>query len=141
MLTRNAHPLNVPGDFYVENECCTMCAIPFTEAPTLFGTTTEESHCFVKRQPSTEVELDQMVNAIHCAELNCIRYGGSDRAIQIRLIQLPAGSICDALPPDLQDLSASLEQQALKRWQAKVKNERIDQSWWRQLLRLVRRGA
>jgi hypothetical protein len=141
MLTRNAHPENAPGDFYVEDQCCTMCAIPFTEAPALFGTTTDESHCFVKKQPSTEVELGQMVNAIQCAELNCIRYGGSSRTIQVRLVQISAGSICDALPQDLQDVSASLERQALHRWQTKVENERIDQSWWRQLLRFLRQGV
>ena len=141
MPARNAHPQNAPGDFYVEDQCCTMCAIPFTEAPALFGTTTDESHCFVKKQPSTDIELDEMVNAIRCAEFDCIRYGGSNRTIQIRLVQVTAGSICDALPEDLQEVSAGLERQALRRRQMKVNNERVTQSWWRQLLRFFRRGA
>lgn len=141
MSTRNAHPENIPGDFYVEDQCCTMCAIPFTVAPALFGATADKSHCFVKKQPSTAVELDQMVNAIESAELNCIRYGGSNRTIQVRLVQSADDSICDSLPQDLQKISANLERRALHQWQAKVENERINQSWWRQLLRFFRRGA
>lgn len=115
MLPKNAHPLNTPGDFYVEDQCCTMCAVPFGEAPDLLGTTVNDDHCFVKKQPTTDDEMDQMVSAIQCAELGCIRYKGTERTIQIRLIEANEGSICDALPPDLQAVSDRLEQQARKR--------------------------
>ena len=37
MSEHKPHPANVPGDFYVEDGCCTMCLVPFTEAPELFG--------------------------------------------------------------------------------------------------------
>lgn len=99
------HPANVPGDFYVEAGCCTMCMVPFTEAPNHFGTVQDPQgypHCYIKRQPESPAELDQMASAIRCAELQCIRYRGSDRAIQLRLIGDGEGVICDGLPPDLQ---------------------------------------
>lgn len=98
------HPANVPGDFYVEEGCCTMCEVPFAEAPDLFGTVQDPKgylHCFVRRQPETGAELDQMVRAIRCAELKCIRYRGTDRLIQLRLVGEGEGEICDGLPPDL----------------------------------------
>jgi hypothetical protein len=34
MADHQPHPANVPGDFYVEDGCCTMCEVPFAEAPT-----------------------------------------------------------------------------------------------------------
>jgi hypothetical protein len=59
------HSANVPGDFYVEDGCCTMCEVPFAEAPDLFGSVQDPrgyTHCYVKRQPETPDELDQMVS-------------------------------------------------------------------------------
>jgi hypothetical protein len=141
MQSRDAHPLNVPGDFYVEDQCCTMCAVPHSEAPNLFGTTEDESHCFVKKQPGTEEEMAQMVSAIQCAELQCIRYAGTQRSIQIRLVEVNEGSVCDALPADLKEISDRLEQQALSRWKEKANEELSGQSWWHRLLRLFRPGA
>ena len=37
MSRRIPHAANVKGDFYVEENCCTMCGVPFVEAPELFG--------------------------------------------------------------------------------------------------------
>ena len=71
---------NVPGDFYVEENCCTMCEAPFAEAPGMFGVADDPAgytHCYIKRQPVTPVEMDQMIMAIRIAELGCIRYRGS----------------------------------------------------------------
>ena len=92
-------------------------------------------------EQAADIELDEMVNAIQCAEFDCIRYGGSNRTIQIRLVQVTAGSISDALPEDLHEVSAGLERQALRRRQTTANNERVNQSWWRHLLRFFRRGA
>lgn len=108
MAEHKPHPANLPGDFYVEDGCCTMCEVPFAEAPDLFGTCQDPkgyTHCFVKRQPESSDELDQMCRAIRCAELKCIRYRGKDRLIQLRLVEAGEGQICDALPPDLQQRS------------------------------------
>lgn len=104
MAEHTPHPENVPGDFYVEDGCCTMCEVPFSEAPALFGVHHDPRgyfHCYVKRQPETPDELGQMVMVIRCAELRCIRYRGSDRRVQSRLIEVGEGIICDDLPPDL----------------------------------------
>ena len=98
------HPANVPGDFYVEYNCCTMCGVPFVEAPELFGTHTDPAgyeHCFVKRQPATLKELDHMFGAIACAELQCIRYSGRDQHILNHLIRIGERSICDYPREDL----------------------------------------
>lgn len=80
-----------------------MCEVSFAEAPDLFGTAQDPyPHCYVKRQPDAPAELDQMVRTIRCAELRCIRYRGSDRLIQLRLIGDGEGLACDELPSDLQ---------------------------------------
>ena len=118
-----------------------MCAIPFSEAPELFGTTADEDHCFIKKQPETDDEMAEMVSAIQCAELSCIRYKGTQRSIQIRLVEINEGSVCDALPPDLQEVSDQLERQALARWREKANEESSSQSWWRRLLRFLSPGA
>lgn len=94
------HPLNVIGDFYVEDGCCTACEVPLTEAPDLFGITTDDSyHCFVQRQPKSKGEFDQMLSAIACAELQCIRYRGNDADIFSRLSAMDEMEICDNEPP------------------------------------------
>ncbi|HEX8529337.1 MAG TPA: hypothetical protein VF646_04920, partial [Cytophagales bacterium] len=84
---------NVPGDFYVEERCCTMCGVPHAEAPALFGgfdSNGKATHeqCFVKKQPETGEELNQMINAIAAQELICIRYSGSDRNIKAKIIEV-----------------------------------------------------
>jgi hypothetical protein len=92
------HHANVAGDFYVEDGCCTMCEVPFTEATGLFGHHADPEgyqHCFVKRQPQDLIELEQMVSAIRCAELGCIRYRGDDRLIISRLREADSLDVCD----------------------------------------------
>lgn len=105
MAERKPHPANEPGEFYVEDGCCTMCEAPFAQAPDLFGVCQDSRgypHCFVRRQPVTPGELDQMVSAIQVAELQCIRYRGGDRAIQLRLVQGGDAGTCDHLPAGLE---------------------------------------
>jgi hypothetical protein len=77
-----------------------MCEVPFSEAPTLFGTCQDPrgyQHCYVKRQPQTPAELDQMVSAIRCAELQCIRYRGRDKGVLDRLVAVGESACCDRL--------------------------------------------
>ena len=94
------HPLNAIGDFYVEDGCCTACDVPQTEAPELFGMTTDPHyHCYVKRQPQSDTEHEQMLSAILCAELQCIHYRGNDRAIISRLSAMGEMEVCDTTPP------------------------------------------
>jgi len=100
-LRFHPHPLNVPGDFYVEDGCCTLCLVPFTEAPGMFGLIEDgkNSHCYIKKQPTSEVEEDQMASAMWAAELSCIRYAGSNQRIIQRLLELNEGAQCDILLP------------------------------------------
>ena len=94
------HPLNVVGDFYVEDGCCTACEVPFSEAADLFGMTDDPYfHCYVKRQPTNETETDQMLSAIMCAELQCIHYRGKDVPIISRLSAMGEMDVCDTPPP------------------------------------------
>lgn len=112
------HPANVPGDYFVEDGCCMTCDVPFTFAPGLFARTDDPEgnwHCYVRKQPETADEQEQMFAAILCADAGCIMYRGHDRAIQERLIQAGEGPICIGLPDDLRRRSdkvlADLEQQ------------------------------
>jgi ferredoxin len=73
------HPKNVPGDFFVEAECCTLCGVPWSEAPDLFRY--DDDHCWVSRQPVTADEQRRMLRVIQLQDLGCIRYRGSDRKI------------------------------------------------------------
>ena len=124
MPEHNPHPANVTGDFYVEDGCCTMCLVPFSEAPELFGECQDAKgypHCFVKRQPETPEELKKMLSTIRCAELMCIRYRGNDRRIQLELVEAETGVVCDNLPPDLRkrvDEQEAKTKGFLEAWQA-----------------------
>lgn len=84
---------NVPGDFYVKHDCCTMCGVPDAVARNLFGGfdgagQATHDQCFVKKQPENDEELNQMLSALSSQELNCIRYCGKDRKIKDRIIAL-----------------------------------------------------
>ncbi len=84
---------NVNGDFYVEEGCCTMCGVPDAEAPTLFGGFDENGksthyQCFVKKQPETDKELEQMINVIAISEMGCIRYCGDNSEIKRQIIEM-----------------------------------------------------
>ena len=97
---RTPHPANVPGDFYVEDGCCTSCGVMHTEGADLLGWAADD-HCHVRKQPETPAELSRMFDAIAVAEMDCIRYKGSNRVIQIRLVDASAAAQCDRLPADL----------------------------------------
>lgn len=93
--TRKRYPLNVTGDFYVEDWCCTLCGVPASTAPGLFGgfnvdgTVLEGAdHCWVRKQPASDQELDAMLNTMAAQELNCVRYDGSDASVIERLALL-----------------------------------------------------
>jgi hypothetical protein len=96
MATKIAHPLNAPGDFYVEDGCCTSCALPFTEAPGHFKYD-ESDHCYVCKQPSSATDEDNMINAVSVSEVGCIRYAGSDLEILRKLVSVNAREQCDSL--------------------------------------------
>lgn len=94
---RTRYRLNVIGPFYVEDGCCTLCGVPDSIAPELFGVT--DDHCYVKRQPQTSDEQDAMVHVMVSQELGCVRYAGSDESLLRRLAENGEGSQCDVAPP------------------------------------------
>jgi len=101
MKDRIPYAANVPGDFYVEDGCCTMCGVPFVAAPELFGIWHDYrgyEHCYVTRQPTDPDEMEKMIETIARADLRCIRYRGHDPAILKRLIQIGEREICDDSP-------------------------------------------
>jgi len=115
-----------------------MCELPFTEAPELFGKLEDArgyAHCYVKRQPHTENEKEQMFSAIQVAELDCIRYRGSDRVFQLRLVEAGEGSICDHLPQDLESRSHEVDARLMRERQASLPLWRRMRLWLSRLFR------
>jgi len=88
--------MNAPGDFYAEDGYCLSCGVPESIAPNLIGRDEQSEngtwHCYWKRQPQNQEEVDLAIQILQAQELDCHRYAGKDRAI---LKQLPS-SICDA---------------------------------------------
>ena len=92
----NAHPLNVLGDFYVEDGCCTRCGIPDIFAPSLFGGIgPTEPHCWIKQQPQTHAEINSMIDTMAHQELDCIRYSGSEPKVSSMLIKAGCSEMID----------------------------------------------
>ena len=92
------HPKNVSGPFYVLNGCCTACGVPTSIAPELFEFDSSD-HCYVNRQPASDVELEKAVRVLRAQELDCVRYRGSDAGILRRLAEAGEADHCDqALP-------------------------------------------
>lgn len=90
-----------------------MCDVPRIKAPNLFAywpNPEAPEHCYVKRQPESDSELEQMINVIRCAEFQCIRYRGKNRALQTRLIEMGEGHACDDLPHDLHERAEALDE-------------------------------
>ncbi|WP_428503194.1 ferredoxin [Roseateles sp.] len=109
------HKSNVPGDFYVEDGCCTSCGMPTTEAPDLFEYD-PDGHCYVRKQPTATDEVDRMILAFEVQDIGCIRYKGTDRAIQIRLVESGEGEQCDVLNPDLKERNAIVQAERAARF-------------------------
>ena len=99
---------NVPGDFYVEEGCCTSCEMPSQVAPALFSYA-PDGHCYVSKQPKNASEMYQMVKAFEVQDVGCIRYRGANRVVQIKLIASGEGDQCDALGEDLQRLNREVK--------------------------------
>ncbi|SMC29102.1 hypothetical protein SAMN02745857_03604 [Andreprevotia lacus DSM 23236] len=75
------HPLNAPGDFYVQDGCRITCTVPMDSAPGLLVFDDAVGHCHVQRQPANPAEQQQMIEAMQVAEVNCIHYRGQDAAV------------------------------------------------------------
>lgn len=54
------------------------------------------NQCFVKRQPETPEEVNQMLRAVWSSCIACLRYEGKDPEVVRRLVDLGMGEQCDA---------------------------------------------
>lgn len=105
MKTPKPHPKNVPGDFYVEDGCCTSCSLPQAEAPEHFEWDYEDNeywpgekaaHCYICKQPSNQKELEKMYKAMMVQEMDCIRYKGNNLNIIKAMKKDGNGDLIDA---------------------------------------------
>lgn len=96
MNQRERYPLNVDGDFYVENSMCLGCMAPINEAPDLmsYGASADAcDSCFFKKQPESSEELERAMSAMAVQCVGAIRYSGTDP----RIIKRLSADECDAL--------------------------------------------
>lgn len=80
------HPLNAPGDFYVEANACILCGAPEVVASGLMGHS--DDGCYFIKQPQTEEEIEYALNAIAVSCVSAVRYGGTDKKIIKRLYDM-----------------------------------------------------
>lgn len=91
-----------------------------TEAPDLFEYD-PDGHCFVRKQPTTIEEVDRMISAFEVQEVGCIRYKGTSKVIQIRLVESGEGEQCDLLDPEFKERNATIQAERAARlaeWRA-----------------------
>ena len=78
------HPLNAEGEFFVEYDMCLACDAPYSKAPDLMDYD-ENIHCYFKRQPETEEEVEQAINAVCVSCIEAVLYLGDDPKILKKL--------------------------------------------------------
>ena len=68
--------LNVPGKFYVDDQCiaCDACVV---EAPKFFAMNDDDGHAFVKLQPKTPAEELEAENALSACPVDAIGNNGN----------------------------------------------------------------
>ena len=83
-MKNEAYEKNCSGDFIVEDGNCMLCCLPEMEAPELMES--DDLSCYFKRQPRTEVEVDQAIEAINVSCCDAVVYVGNDRSIIRRIL-------------------------------------------------------
>jgi hypothetical protein len=90
---------NSQGDFYVENAVCLSCGAPQAEAPDLIDHSNNEfGHCYFKKQPQTDEEIERAINALAVSCISGLRYGGTNEKILKRLYEIGESAQCDHKP-------------------------------------------
>lgn len=92
-IVKARHPLNAPGDFYMEKDVCILCGAPEDQAMGLMKSSDEG--CYFVRQPETEQEIDYAINAVTVSCIGAVRYGGVDQDIIKKLYDLGSQNECD----------------------------------------------
>ena len=64
------------------------------DAPELFEFDSSD-HCYVKRQPASDSELEKAVHVLRAQELECVRYRGTDARLLRRLGEAGEAEHCD----------------------------------------------
>jgi ferredoxin len=95
-IPKNQYPLN-KGDFYINNGDCISCGAPQAEAPDIIEHGSD-GHCYFKKQPQTEIELDQAIGALMVSCISALRYGGTEEKILKRLYEDGLSELCDRIP-------------------------------------------
>ena len=93
MTKRIRHTLNVPGDFFVEDGPCTACDAPCYHAPELIDYD-EDFHCYFKKQPETEAEIEHAIKAVQVSCCEGLVYAGNDPEI-LRILEKSCCEIYD----------------------------------------------
>ncbi|MHA4807335.1 ferredoxin [Flavitalea flava] len=94
---KERYPLN-KGDFYINNGDCITCGAPQAEAPDLIEHAENDGHCYFKKQPESEAELDEAISAMMVSCISALRYGGTDEKILRRLFEDGMADLCDKIP-------------------------------------------
>ncbi len=84
-MKRIRHKLNAEGDFFVEDGMCITCLAPESEAPELIGFDEKTNHCYFKKQPETEEEIEHAILAVHVSCCEGVQYEGNNPEILKRL--------------------------------------------------------
>ena len=90
---KDRYPLN-KGEFYIINGECIACGAPQAEAPDVIDHGID-GHCYFKKQPQTETELDQAISAMMVSCIGALRYGGTEEKILKRLYEDGMSNLCD----------------------------------------------
>ena len=85
MNQRPRTPLNAPGPFFTEKDCCIACRAPEAEAPDLMAYDEVTQSCYFRRQPATPEETERAINAVVVSCCDAVQYDGYDPAIVARL--------------------------------------------------------
>ena len=78
-LNMKRYKNNSEGDFFVEDEECILCCIPESEAPELMES--DDHSCYFKRQPKTDTEISNAIDAVSVSCCGAVKYGGNDTNI------------------------------------------------------------
>ncbi len=85
---KDRFPKNAPGPFFVANGECIACMAPEREAPDLMGFDQEATHCYFRKQPSTQEELERAARAVWVSYCGAQYYSGDDPTVHRRIADL-----------------------------------------------------
>ena len=101
------YPDSAPGPFYVVKDQCMICDFPNQIAPQSFDWSAETfrfsncidcpTHCRVLRQPESDEEIAQAIEAACGSCVEAIRYCGTDPKILAKFRERGYERLCDAI--------------------------------------------